>query len=206
MARQREKKTKGTASNGIELAPFPPLKPQEIDRLLAGGDTFKTWAGFYNNPTGVVTVIVYPPEEVERDVEAASKVPPQPAQVEAYRHLKENEAAVTTAVLRAIFNEYPKVRKLRGADDEDYDHEEWPMPPVKKEDELERMFGPVRFYVMQFARDGVAYVGMDMRCRWDPEHGLGVMTHKSRVLKVGEGDVSFDRAILRKDGGKAIKL
>ena len=206
MARPREKKAKGRVSKGIEVAPFPPLKPEPIGRLLTGSDTFKTWAGFYNNPNGVVTVIVYPPEEVERDTQAASKVPPQPAQVEAYRHLKENEAAVTTAVLRAVFKEYPRMRELRGADDEDYDHEEWPMPPVKKQDELKRTFGPVRFYVLNYSRDGIAYIGMDMRCRWDPEHGLGVMMHKSRVLAVGEGDVSFGRAILKTDGGKPIKL
>ena len=193
------------ASRRVEFAPFPPLSVKGIECRLKGRETFKTWAGFYSNRKGSVEVEVFPPEEVEDDLDAAAKVPPLPAQVEAYRYLKVNETEVTAAVLRAVFKEFPKLRRLIGADKDDYPHDEFPMPAVASAEQLKRLFGPIRFCVLAYAKEGVAYVGMEMDCTWDPEHRLGVMTHKSRVLEVGEGDLSFDREASRRDGGLPLR-
>ncbi|QHS56587.1 hypothetical protein GWR56_13920 [Mucilaginibacter sp. 14171R-50] len=39
-------------------------------------------------------------------------------------------------------------------------------------------------------KDEVAYIKWHFRCRWDPEHGFEVITHKDRVIDIGpEADV-----------------
>ena len=60
--------------------------------------------------------------------------------------------------------------------------------------------------MLSYAKDGVAYIGMELHCTWDPEHNLGVMTHKSRVLAVDEGDMSFDQEVPRNDGGRPLTV
>ncbi len=43
-----------------------------------------------------------------------------------------------------------------------------------------------------------------MGCTWDEEHGVGVLTHKGRVVKLGQADTAFDSHAAKKDGGKPI--
>ena len=188
------------------VPPFPPLTNDAVSGKLGGRDTFKTWAGFYLNPSGEVVLDIDPPEEIERDVAAASKVPPQPEQIAAYRFLRESEADVTAAVLGGIFAEYPKLREFMGANKDNYPHDKFPMPVVKAPAELKRLIGPKTFTVLAYGKGGVAYVGMEFRCTWDPEHRVGVMTHMSRVLAVGEGDMSFDLEVPKNDGGRPLTL
>lgn len=38
-------------------------------------------------------------------------------------------------------------------------------------------------------------MGFELDCNWDEEHGLGVLMHKNRVVKVGQADVSFGCAL-----------
>jgi hypothetical protein len=48
------------------------------------------------------------------------------------------------------------------------------------------------------ARDGIASVGYELACRWDREHGVGVMTHAGEVVAVGEADLAFDPHIAQR--------
>ena len=52
---------------------------------------------------------------------------------------------------------------------------------------------------MNVEKDGIAYVGYEFGCIWDDEHGLGVMTHKTRIIDFGGADSSFLTWIARKD-------
>ena len=36
-----------------------------------------------------------------------------------------------------------------------------------------------------------AKIGFQFSCSWDMEHGLGVMTRKDKVVKIGEAEVAF---------------
>jgi hypothetical protein len=47
-------------------------------------------------------------------------------------------------------------------------------------------------HVMPSDKDDFAYLGFEFGCTWDEEHGLGVMTHKDRVITIGQADKSFD--------------
>lgn len=48
-------------------------------------------------------------------------------------------------------------------------------------------------------RDGAAYVGYEFACAWDEEHGLGAMTHRDRVVAVGQADVAILEWIAEQD-------
>src|SRR5512135_250594 len=48
-------------------------------------------------------------------------------------------------------------------------------------------------------KDGHAYVGYEFACVWDGEHGLGVMTHRGRVVQVGGGDTAFLTWVAKRD-------
>jgi hypothetical protein len=47
------------------------------------------------------------------------------------------------------------------------------------------------------------YVGFSFGCRWDEEHGLGVMMHGTRVVEVGGADTAMLEWIAQRDAEKA---
>jgi hypothetical protein len=55
------------------------------------------------------------------------------------------------------------------------------------------------------AKAGHAYVGLELGCTWDEEHGAGVLLHKGRVVEVGQADTSFDDHAAVKDGGTRLE-
>ena len=59
-------------------------------------------------------------------------------------------------------------------------------------------------HVLAEAKAGHAYVGFEMGCTWDEEHGLGVLTHIGRVVELGQADTAFVGHSVKKDGGKPI--
>lgn len=56
---------------------------------------------------------------------------------------------------------------------------------------LEEMVELQEMFVQPLERDGVAFVGFGFSAAWDREHGLGVLTHATRVLEIGGAEVAF---------------
>jgi len=46
-------------------------------------------------------------------------------------------------------------------------------------------------HIMNVEKEGMAYVGYEFGCAWDAEHGLGIMTHRNRICKIGSAHISF---------------
>jgi hypothetical protein len=68
---------------------------------------------------------------------------------------------------------------------------------------LKPLVGLTCVHILSVSRDGVAYVGFELGCKWDAEHGAGVMTHRSRVLVTGQASESFVDWCARKDAERA---
>jgi hypothetical protein len=51
-------------------------------------------------------------------------------------------------------------------------------------------------------RDGLAYVGYELSCEWDNEHGAGVLMHADRVVEVGQADTAILGWIAKRDAKK----
>ncbi|MDB5298209.1 MAG: hypothetical protein JWO31_4192 [Phycisphaerales bacterium] len=194
----------------IDRPPFPPLARDEY--FWSGTDILPSWAGFrarqgmYASESGGGV-----PSDGTANVavDAPADSGPGPEQVAAYAYLKANEAVVAAAAVRAVFERYPRERAKHGFDDIDEDDEDAVaeaglMPEISDPNDLRPLLGLGTVHVLAVARDGVAYVGLEFGCTWDDEHGVGVMLHKDRVVKVGGADTSFLAWIAERDGGRPL--
>lgn len=190
--------------------PFPRLAWEEP--FWVAKVTLPSWRGFQPRygPDGTprrlkkaaepARLSVSLPEELtDEDVRAV----PSPDQAAAYRHLLDNEQAVQASVLRALFEAYPRMRESYEFWGEDEAEEEAIrarlMPEVERPEGLRTLVALREVHVLPVSKDGAAYVGFELDCTWDGEHGLGVMTHAGRVVTVGGADTSFDSEVAQQD-------
>jgi hypothetical protein len=102
--------------------------------------------------------------------------------------LLDHEAEVASAVLAGLLAEYPRLQELYGYEGEE---RETFMPDVSSTEDFRQLIGLHDVYVHQVLKDGLPYVGYEFGCTWDGEHGLGVLTHGSRVVRVGDAQTAF---------------
>ena len=115
---------------------------------------------------------------------------PTSAQQSAFQHFIDDQEAIRDAVLQAVFEVYPKWRGcILGTLSEMFTNEL--MPPISQPADLRHLVRLGTVHVTSKERDGVTAVGLSFSCKWDEEHGLGVLTHKGKVLDVGQARVSF---------------
>jgi hypothetical protein len=188
----------------LDLPPFPPLTC--ADFFWEGEDRFPEWDGFRNRAE------MFPPDDPEAEpprmvavnvvpADANVPTPPSAEQIAAYAHLKTAGPAVAAAVLTALLAEYPSWRDSYGYDDEEAEEL---MPEVTRPEDFRPLIGLIKVHVLNVAKDGVAYVGLQFDCAWDEEHGLGAMTHRGRVVKLGGADTSFLEWVAKQDGGQPL--
>jgi hypothetical protein len=96
-----------------------------------------------------------------------------------------NEPDVSAAAKAAIFSEYPNLLESYGYSDEERADF---MPDLAGLDDLKRLIELYSVNVHQIEKDGIPYVGLEFGCSWDREHGLGVLTHGTRVVEIGGAD------------------
>lgn len=189
------------------LAPFGEIRR---DRFYWVGKTqFRFWAGcqtrvdsFNGEPAsdGTVTIHIEPLADI-----------PSPEQIQALQFVFENEQLVGTNILNAVLEIYPEQRRIfrqaygyssEMSEEEKDDFEEeygFDVPEISNPEELKAIIKLHTIHIKSTARDGLAYMGYEFECNWDEEHGLGVMTHGSRVIEVEQAEVSFG-CVAEEDG------
>lgn len=185
----------------LKLPPFPPLK-REMSEWV-GSDALTAWAdtqkrlGSYTSRSSAAsskgTFKIQIPRLCEND---ANPLPPAPEQVKAYAHLKDNQAEITNTVLKALFAYHQKTRAVWLKNDPHLK-----LPVIQSIDDMRKNVGLGILHVHKFAKDGYAYIGLELGCTWDEDHGAGVLIHKDAVVEVGQADASFDEHAAKKDGG-----
>ena len=199
-----------------KLESFPPFPPMAAgDFFWEGRDTLRAWKGYQSRQGSYGARSSSKPSDgavllnVAYLGDAEETTRPAPAQIAAYEFLKKNQSKLAAKVLAAIFKAYPKLRKEHNQFLTFDDGEPIPgavaMPPLKSASELKKLIGLGTVHILNIAKGGHAYVGFEFGCEWDQEHGFGVMTHKLRIVEVGQGDSSFDERIAEEDGGKQLK-
>jgi hypothetical protein len=183
----------------IEIPPFPRL--QWDDYFWTGEVVLPSWAGFQSRrgPYGALSSRAESDGSARltvRPKDEDTRTPPSPEQNQAFRFLLDNEKVVADSVLRAIFAEYPALRDSYGYDD--YEAAEL-MPEIERAEQLRPLVGLSNVHVLNVAKHGIAYIGFEFGCKWDEEHGLGVTTHRDRVVEVGNADTSFLACIAERD-------
>jgi hypothetical protein len=185
----------------IERPPFPRLRWADGDWV--GTAILPAWAGFQSRggayggrdsteaSDGGVRVSVASPHPNNRE-------PPSAAQAAAFGVLVARQAEVRDAMLEALLAKYAQWR-AEWEDAMDPEEFEERMPPVAAPAGFRSLIGLSDVHVHTAAKDGVAYIGFELGCTWDYEHGLGFMTHGTRVVEVGGADTSVLEWIAERD-------
>jgi hypothetical protein len=91
------------------------------------------------------------------------------AHVNAIKYTLENQRKIQQKIIQSILKSRPKQNK----------------ESLKNNIELKAV------HIIDVQKDDMAFAGYEFRCSWDKEHGLGVMTHKDKVISLGGADRSF---------------
>jgi len=157
---------------------------------------YQSRKGFYGaqdqaNPSDGETEIVYAPEG--RRIEPLSD-----SDIASVVWVVENEASISEALISALFKEYPALQEQYGYSDEE--KAEF-MPDVTSPDGFRSLIGLSSVNVHQVQKNGIPYAGFEFGCKWDDEHGLGVLMHGTRTVEIGGADTAILLWIAERDGG-----
>jgi len=101
----------------------------------------------------------------------------------------DSQAAVHDVMLERLFDEYPSIRgQLRGYFGKEERKEI--LPKIREPMQLKKLTGFPAIYVHQVEKDGKPFIGVQLRCTWDEEHGVGILLHGTEVLVIGGGDTA----------------
>jgi hypothetical protein len=189
----------------LKLDPFPPLKMTLSE--FEGEDVLPAWAGTQQRQGGYTSISSRKSSKgsfrvrIERlDDNDANPRPPSPEQVAAYAHLKDHQAAISADIFARLLKYYAALRKTWLKQDANLD-----LPEIGSAAAMKRNVGFGTLHVMGIAKGGFAYLGLELGCTWDEEHGAGVLLHRSRIVEIGQADTSFDDHAATSDGGKRLK-
>lgn len=118
--------------------------------------------------------------------------------VNAYNYLTQHQEAIKDTILAALLAQYKDLQGQYGYDAEDAASI---MPDVDNISQFKSLIGLSTVHLLNVSKDETAYAGYQFGCTWDDEHGLGVMTHKDRVIEIGGADTSFLTWVAKNDLG-----
>ncbi|WP_228412571.1 DUF6985 domain-containing protein [Chryseobacterium sp. G0240] len=111
-------------------------------------------------------------------------------------YVQENQAVILENILSELLKQYPDLQKTYNYPEENKSDF---MPDVKDIHGFSNLLTPTYFYIMPVIKNGYPYIGFGFSCSWDSEHGLGIMTHKDRIVKIGGADTAFDSWVAEND-------
>ena len=172
----------------LNLPPLPELRLDTYDGSWKGTIALPSWEGFTlqsepNNASHRGTGFQVSIEGAEMPAVRLGYrgVPPSLEQVAAYVYLTDNDRKVRDAVLQAILDNYSQWQADFGGD---YEY----MPDVTHLEDLHSLLQLRELSINSAAKEGYAYVYFSLDPNWDIEHGLAAITHKNRVVAVGDHD------------------
>ena len=149
-----------------------------IDGIWRGNLTLDSWNNFFN-------------KEIDIDLNIGGDkliVSLNPKHKLAYEYLVTNQEKILRIILNSLLAEYSTMQEEYGYEDEELDEF---MPNVDNIQKFKEIMKPKRVYILDVENDGMVYLGFHFTCSWDEDHDYGVMMHKERVVKIGDGDVAF---------------
>ena len=177
--------------NVLELQPNIIIHDNyEGEISLAAWKGFQSRQGFYgsedSNETsnGIVKVFIN-----GRQVDYVKTTTQE--QINSLNFLQDNSEKIRDEILNALYRELPQIRDI---------YEEL-VPEINTISDLKNFIGLSIIHILESDKDGFAYIGYELGCDWDDEHGIGIMTHKDRVIEIGQADTSFNSWITYKDNG-----
>ncbi len=106
-----------------------------------------------------------------------------------------HEPEVSAAVQQAILDAYPDIQEQFGFETDNGTA----MRNANSVEDLKNLVGLRSVNIHQVSREGVPYIGFELACDWDEEHGLGVLMHGTSVVKIGGADTAILLWLARQD-------
>lgn len=186
-----------SSSNTINSPPFPPLVWGGY--FWSGDFCLPSLAGFQTRLGSYGARTTKSPSSGTCKVSVASEnedSQPTKQQQKAFQFLIDHEATIVSKLLHSIFTFYPEERSKYGYTENELAKM---MPAIDEPTQLHKLIGLSTVHLLSVEYGGVAYIGFEFGCTWDQEHGLGLMTHKKRVIDIGGADSSFLECIAERD-------
>ena len=131
---------------------------------------------------------------IDEDGETVGKASTE--QENGLKYLQKNQKIILKNILEELFKKYPKLQKIYNYSEKDKKDF---MPDLKDIQGFADLLSPTNLYVTSVIKDNHPYIGFGFSCSWDSEHGLGVMTHKDRIVEIDGADLAFDTWTAEKD-------
>jgi hypothetical protein len=167
----------------------------ECDVLLPAWAGFQSRRGPYASidsplPSTGRAKFVYAPEGRGRD-------PLQHSDLELLDWFQLHEPSVSQAAIAAILDwcspaALPRRLELGLGDD---------FPVITDVPTLKTHIGLYSVFVHCFSHQSLPYIGFELGCDWEEEHGLGVLMHGTRCVAIDQADAAFTLWRAKKDAG-----
>ncbi|GGB21113.1 DUF6985 domain-containing protein [Agarivorans gilvus] len=64
-------------------------------------------------------------------------------------------------------------------------------PEVKDVSDIKSVVGIISVNIHQVSKDNIPYIGVEMGCNWEEEHGMGFLLHGNKIVEAGGADTAF---------------
>ncbi|MBO9631837.1 MAG: hypothetical protein J7578_01880 [Chitinophagaceae bacterium] len=177
---------------GLEL--FTVGSGKYMVKNLEGPITLACWSGFQSRQGAYdAPGIMHPSDGHARITLGGDMISTdpdvQPFHINAYNYLMEFQHPIQEQILHALTRVYGNLKEMYGAS----------MPDLVDIQQFRKLIGLSAVHLLNVSKDDIAYVGYEFGCTWDEEYGLGVMTHKDRIIEIGDASTAFLTWIADKD-------
>ncbi|MFO7529000.1 MAG: hypothetical protein R6W86_09390 [Marinobacter sp.] len=100
-----------------------------------------------------------------------------------------HQQEVANAILDILFNSYGAIKA--GYIEEFGEEVSETFPGIHSKSDLKKLVGIVSVNIHQVSKDGIPYIGIEMGCDWEEEHGLGFLLHGGEVVDLGGADTAI---------------
>ncbi|WP_237057523.1 DUF6985 domain-containing protein [Microbulbifer sediminum] len=100
-----------------------------------------------------------------------------------------HQQEVADAVVDLLFNSYWEIKA--GYIEEFGEEISEAFPDIKSKSDVKQLVGIVSVNIHQVSKDDIPYIGVEMGCNWEEEHGLGFLLHGREVVDLGGADTAI---------------
>ncbi|MEE1672435.1 hypothetical protein SNR37_001756 [Agarivorans aestuarii] len=163
-----------------------------------------TWSGFQerNGPYGAISSdepsdgtirIVFAPEG--RGDEALNS-----KEIELINWFISHQRQVIESITNTLFSNYAAIKD---GYIEEYGEEMIKyFPEVTSLSDIKNVVGTVSVNIHQVSKDSIPYIGVEMGCSWEEEHGIGFLLHGNNIVEVGGADTAILLWVAEKHANK----
>jgi|SRR5579871_1220871 len=175
-----------------DLPAFPEFKWNEYFWVTSA--RLPAWAGYQirNGPYGGVSAsgrtdgtvqILFAPE-------GRGDEPLSDHEVRLVEWVINNQDAIHHSMLEKLFEEYPSMRE-QALDWFDEDEAKKVLPKIRFPNQLKDIVGISSINVHKIEQDGKPFIGIELGCTWEIEHGVGILLHGEKALEIGGADTAI---------------